>query len=88
MDHLILVPIGVAWSFKKIIPAAVLTDCREKACTAMNRKNPTNWVTGPIFIFIWFLFGSLAIFFITVVMKDWSAVLKWWFGSFIKMTLV
>jgi len=86
LDHLILVPIGVALAFKKMIPSTVLTDCREKARIAMNRKKPANWVTGSIFIFTWFLFASLAIFFITVVMKDWRTVLKWWTGWFIRMT--
>jgi uncharacterized membrane protein YkvA (DUF1232 family) len=86
LDHLILVPIGVVLVFKKMIPASVFPDCREKARIAMNRKKPINWVTGPIFIFIWFLFAILAIFFITVVMKDWGSVLKWWSGWFIKMT--
>ena len=38
LDHLILVPLGVALAFKKMIPPAVLTDCREKARIAMNRK--------------------------------------------------
>jgi len=81
LDHLILVPIGVVLVFKKMIPAAVFSDCREKARIAMNRR-----VNGPVVIFIWVLFASLAIFFITVVMKDWSRVLKWWLGWFIKMT--
>jgi uncharacterized membrane protein YkvA (DUF1232 family) len=86
LDHLILVPIGVAFVFRKMIPPAVLTDCREKARIAMNRKNPTNWVDSSIIIFTWFLFASFAIVYTTWVMKDWSAVLKVWFGWFLKMT--
>ena len=34
LDHLIFVPLGVVLAFKKMIPSAVLTDCRE---IAMNR---------------------------------------------------
>jgi uncharacterized membrane protein YkvA (DUF1232 family) len=86
LDHLILVPIGVALAFRKMLPPAVLTDCRERARIAMNRKNPANWVDGFIAISIWFLFASLAIIFTTSVMKDWNLVLKWWFGWFLKMT--
>ncbi len=86
LDHLILVPIGVVLVFKKMIPAGVLSDCREKAHITINRKKPANWVTGPVVIFTWVLFASLVICFITVVMKDWSAVLKWWFGWFMKIT--
>ena len=83
LDHLILVPIVVALAFKKMIPPTVFTDCREKARIAMNRENPTNW--GYI-VFIWLLFASLAIVSTIWVMKDWNAVLKWWFGWFMKMT--
>jgi uncharacterized membrane protein YkvA (DUF1232 family) len=78
LDHLILVPIGVALAFKRVIPPAVLTDCREKARIAMNRKKPTNWVGGFIIISIWFIFALLAIVFTAWVMKDWNGVLKWW----------
>jgi uncharacterized membrane protein YkvA (DUF1232 family) len=86
LDHLILVPIGVALAFKKMILPAVLTDCREKARVAMNRKKPTNWVAGFSIILIWFLFASVAIVFTTWVMKDWNGVLKWWFMWFMRMT--
>ena len=86
LDHLILVPIGVALAFKKMIPPAVLADCREKARIAMKQKKPTNRVDGSIIIFIWFLFASLAIVYTAWVMKDWGVVLKWWFGWFMKMT--
>jgi uncharacterized membrane protein YkvA (DUF1232 family) len=72
LDHLILVPVGVAIVFKKMIPPAVLTDCPEKAGIAMNRKKPTNWVAGFSIILIWFLFASVAIVFTTWVMKDWN----------------
>ena len=86
LGHLILVPIGVAIVFKKMIPSAVLIDCREKACIAMNRKEPTNWVGGFIIISIWFIFALLAIVFTAWVMKDWNGVLKWWSMWFMKMT--
>jgi uncharacterized membrane protein YkvA (DUF1232 family) len=86
VDHLILVPIGVALALKRMIPPMVFTDCREKARIAMNRKEPVNWGAGSIVIFIWFLFASFAIVYTTWVMKDWSAVLKLWFGWFMRMT--
>jgi uncharacterized membrane protein YkvA (DUF1232 family) len=82
LDHLILVPIGVALAFKKMIPPTVFTDCREKARAAMNRKNPTNWV---YVIFIWLLFASFAIVSTKWAMKDWNGVLKLWFKWFMRM---
>jgi len=84
LDHLILVPIGFALAFKKIIPPAVLTDCRQKARIGMNWKKPYG-VDGFIIIFIWFLFASLAIASTIWVMKDWNRVLRWWFGWFMRM---
>ncbi len=86
LDHLIFVPVAVALAFKRMIPPAVLTDCREKARIAMNPKSSTNRVAGSVAIFIWLLFASLAIVSIIWVMKDWNAVLKWWLRWFIKMT--
>jgi len=41
LDHLVLVPLGVVLAFKKMIPSAVLTNCRE---IAMDRTKPTSWV--------------------------------------------
>ena len=86
LDHLILVPIALALAFKKMIPPAVLTDCREKARIAMDRRKPVSWVAGFIGIFICFLFASLAIVFTAWAMKDWNRVVTCWFGWFMKMT--
>jgi len=87
LDHLILVPLGIVLAFKKMIPRAVLTDCREKARIAMNRKKP-NWVNGSIIIVIWFLFASLAIASIIWVMKDWNLVIAQWFRWFTRMAII
>jgi uncharacterized membrane protein YkvA (DUF1232 family) len=85
LDHLILVPLGVVLAFKKMIPPAIWTDCRE---IAMNRKKPTNWVDGSIVIFILLLFVSLVIISATWAMKDWNLVLGQWFRWFTRMTLI
>jgi hypothetical protein len=80
-----LVPLGVVIAFKKMIPSAVWTDCRE---IAMNRKKPTNWVDGSIVIFIWVLFVSLGIVSTIGVMKGWNLVLGQWFRWFTRITLI
>jgi uncharacterized membrane protein YkvA (DUF1232 family) len=85
LDHLIFVPLGVVLAFKKMIPSAIWTDCRE---IAMNRKKPTNWVDGSIVIFILLLFVSLGIVSATWAMKDWNLVLGQWFRWFTRMTLI
>jgi uncharacterized membrane protein YkvA (DUF1232 family) len=85
VDHLILVPMGVVLAFKKMIPSAVLTDCRE---TALNRNKPTNWVDGSITVFILLLFVSLGIVSTLWTMKDWNLVLGQWFGWMTRITSI
>ena len=87
LDHLILVPLGVVLAFKKMIPPAVITDCREKARIAVNRKKP-NWVDGSIIIVIWFLFASLAMASTIWVMKDWNLAIGQWVRWFTRMALI
>jgi len=84
LDHLILVPLGVVIAFKKMIPPAVFTDCRE---IAMNRLKP-NWIDGSVIVFIWFLLVSLVIISATWAMKDWNLVLGQWFRWFKRMALI
>ncbi len=84
LDHLILVPLGVVIAFKKMIPPAVFTDCREMA---MNRLKP-NWIDGSIVVFMWFLLVSLVIISATWATKDWNLVLGQWFRWFTRMTLI
>jgi uncharacterized membrane protein YkvA (DUF1232 family) len=85
LDHLILVPLGVVLVFKKMIPSAVWTDCRE---IAMNRKKPTNWVDVSIDIFIGLLFLSLGIVSTMSVMKDWNLVVGQWLRWFTRITSI
>jgi uncharacterized membrane protein YkvA (DUF1232 family) len=84
LDHLILVPLGVVLAFKKMIPSAVWTDCREMATY---RKKSTNWVDGSIIVFILLLFVSLVIISTIWAMKDWNLVIGQWFRWFTRMTL-
>ena len=79
VDDLILVPIGIALVIK-MIPLAVLAECREKARAAIAQKRPRNWVAASVVIAIWLLFASLGILFITKMIKDWNGVLNWWSG--------
>jgi len=86
LDHLVLVPLGVALAFKKMIPPAVLADCRSKARIAIDPKNSSNWVPGSIFIFIWFFLASATLVFTAWVLKDWNVALRWWVGWFTQTT--
>jgi uncharacterized membrane protein YkvA (DUF1232 family) len=87
VDHLFLVPVSVVFAFKKMIPPAVLADCREKARFALNQKK-TNWVDGSAIMVIFFLFALLAIASIIWIMKDWNLVIGQWFRWFTRMALI
>ena len=84
LDHLILVPLGVVLAFKKMIPPAVWTDCREIATC---RRKSITWVDGSIIAFISLLLVSLGIISTIWVMKDWNLVIAQWFRWFTRMTL-
>lgn len=61
LDDLILVPLGIALVIK-LIPPAVLQDCRQQAAAAMAEGKPTNWVAAIIVVVVWFLLGIAAVF--------------------------
>jgi uncharacterized membrane protein YkvA (DUF1232 family) len=84
LDHLILVPLGVVLAFKKMIPSAVWTDCREMT---RNRLKP-NWIDGFIIVFMWFLLVSLVIVSTTWAVKDWNVVLGQWFRWVTRIKLI
>jgi len=58
LDDLILVPLGIALAVK-LIPEAVLVDCRAKAQMAAER--PTNRIAAAIIITIWLAAAGLVI---------------------------
>jgi len=60
LDDLVLVPLGVALALK-MIPQAILAECREKAQAAMSQGKPTNWTAAGVIIAIWLLLAVLAI---------------------------
>jgi uncharacterized membrane protein YkvA (DUF1232 family) len=60
LDDLVLVPVGVALALK-VIPQAVLAECREEAEAAMSQGRPTNWTAAGVIIVIWLLLAVLAI---------------------------
>jgi uncharacterized membrane protein YkvA (DUF1232 family) len=68
LDDLVLVPVGVALALK-MIPQAVLAECREKAQAAISQGNPTNWTAAGVIIAIWLLLAVLAIFLVVRTIK-------------------
>ena len=60
LDDLVLVPLGIAIALK-MIPSSVMTECRDKAQSAMSQGKPTNWAAAAIIVTIWLLLMALAI---------------------------
>ena len=68
LDDLVLVPLGVALALK-MIPQAVLAECREKAQVIMSQDKPTNWAVAGVIIAIWLLLVVLTIVFVVRTVK-------------------
>jgi uncharacterized membrane protein YkvA (DUF1232 family) len=60
LDDLILLPLGIALALR-LIPRAVLDECREKAAELLHQKRPVNWTAAVLIIAIW-LFVLILVF--------------------------
>jgi uncharacterized membrane protein YkvA (DUF1232 family) len=65
LDDLVIVPFGV-WLSVKMIPEAVLIECRKQAEAAMQK--PTNWVAAAVIVLIWLV---LLLFGIRIFIQLW-----------------
>lgn len=69
LDDLVLIPLGIAFVLR-MIPQAVLAECREKAQAAMGQGKPTNWIAAAIIVALWLLLAALAIVFMVRAIQD------------------
>jgi uncharacterized membrane protein YkvA (DUF1232 family) len=60
LDDLILIPLGITLALK-MIPPALIVECRERAQTTLSQRKPTNWVAAGIIIAIWLLLAALTV---------------------------
>jgi uncharacterized membrane protein YkvA (DUF1232 family) len=60
LDDLILLPLGIALALR-LIPPAVMAECREQAREIMRENRPTNWVAAGVIVAIWLLLAAAAI---------------------------
>ena len=59
VDDLILLPLGLA-AVRKMIPPAVLAECRIKAQEASAEPKRKNWIAAGVIIAIWIVLAVLA----------------------------
>jgi len=52
LDDLVLIPLGVL-AVRRMVPAAVLDDCRARAHAAMAEGKPVSWTAAVIIVAIW-----------------------------------
>src|SRR5215211_3178147 len=61
LDEMVVVPIGVLLA-AKMIPPAVLEECREKAREVAEGEKPVSRVAAGIVVTVWLLCVALAVF--------------------------
>ena len=68
VDDLILVPLGIAFVLR-MIPPAVMAECRDKAHAAVQQGRPTNWIAAGVIIAVWLLLAALSVVLILRIMR-------------------
>ncbi|KAM3112415.1 YkvA family protein [Phormidesmis sp. 146-33] len=63
LDDLIIVPLGI-WLVLKMIPPAVLSDCRSQVASDSSDHPGQNWIVAGAIVTIWFLIGVLMVYLI------------------------
>ena len=71
LDDLILVPLGIALAIR-MMPAAVMVECREKAQEVIRQGKPINRSAAFVIVAIWLLLATLSIVFIAqIIRRGW-----------------
>ena len=60
VDDLILVPLGLALAIR-LIPPAVLAECRERADARLDEGRPVNWFVAGLIVAIWVSLAALGV---------------------------
>jgi uncharacterized membrane protein YkvA (DUF1232 family) len=68
LDDLVLVPLGIILVLR-MIPSAVLEDCREQAEALIDRAIPKSWIAAVVVVAIWLLLGIFALLWLGKLLK-------------------
>lgn len=61
LDDLVLIPLGIFLALK-MIPPAVMAECREESKRIINQGKPVNWLAAGVIVIIWLTLAGLFIF--------------------------
>jgi uncharacterized membrane protein YkvA (DUF1232 family) len=68
LDDLVLVPLGIALVLR-MIPSAVMVECRERARAELVNGKPVSWVAAAAIVAIWLGLAVLAALLIARAVK-------------------
>jgi len=68
LDDLLLVPLGIILVLK-LIPPAVIEECRQEAEATINQSKPKSWTAAVVIVVIWVLLGVFAVISIGWILK-------------------
>lgn len=60
LDDLVLIPLGIALAIK-LVPSAVLTECRAQAQAVLVNGKPVSRIAGAVVVAIWLALAALCI---------------------------
>lgn len=60
LDDLILLPLGITLAIR-LVPSAVLAECRSRAEEIRRAGKPINWVAGAVIVIVWLGLAALGI---------------------------
>src|SRR5215831_1767456 len=52
LDDLVLLPLGITWAMR-LVPPAVLIECRARAQETHQDGKPVSWVAGAVIVILW-----------------------------------
>jgi len=79
LDDIILIPLGIALAIR-LIPPAVLAECRQRASESLLNNKPVSRIAGAIIVFIWLAVTALCLIwvyrtFFTALHIEWTMFL-------------
>ena len=58
LDELVLLPLGIALAIR-MIPSAILAECRERAQEALAGGRPVSWIAAIVVLAVWISLAAL-----------------------------